>query len=47
LKNNYDITAREIADLCKQLDNDTGNWYDNRPLELEADRAIEYIYKTL
>lgn len=47
ISKNYDISAQEIATLCKELDNATGNWYDNRPLELEADRAIEYIYKTI
>jgi len=31
--------------LCKQLDNETGNWYTNRPLEVEADRAVEYAYR--
>ena len=41
----YPITAQEIAELCKQFDLETGNWYDNRPLEIEADRALEYIYK--
>ena len=41
----YPITAQEIAELCKQFDLETGNWYDNRPLETEADRALEYIYK--
>ena len=47
ISNDYDISAQEIAVLCKEFDNVTGNWYDNRPLELEADRAIEYIYKTI
>tara|TARA_R110000772_G_scaffold218161_1_gene328751 strand:+ start:2648 stop:3577 length:930 start_codon:yes stop_codon:yes gene_type:complete len=47
LKKSYDITAKEIADMCRELDNETGQWYDNRPLEREADRAIEYIYKNL
>lgn len=47
LKREYDITAKEIADMCRELDRDTGNWYDNRPLELEADRAIEYVFKNL
>lgn len=47
LKKNYDITAKEIATLVRELDNETGNWYDNRPLELEADRAIEYVYSKM
>jgi hypothetical protein len=45
IKNNYPITAKEIANMCKQLDNETGKWYDNRPLEKEADRAIEFVYR--
>lgn len=47
IKNNYPITSDEISVLCKQLDQETGNWYKNRPLTKEADRAIEYVYKKL
>jgi len=43
----HNITASEIANLCRELDNATGKWYDNRPLEKEADRAIEYVYRNL
>ena len=45
LQNKYPITSKEIADLCRELDAETGNWYANRPLEIEADRALEYAYK--
>jgi hypothetical protein len=45
IKKGYPITAREIAELCRQLDIDTGNWYTSRPLEVEADRAVEYAYR--
>jgi hypothetical protein len=45
LKNKYPITAQEIAQLCRELDMETGNWYENRPLEIEADRALEYAYR--
>ena len=45
LKNKYPITAQEIAQLCRELDIETGNWYENRPLEVEADRALEYAYR--
>lgn len=45
IKNGYPITAKQVADLCRQLDIDTGNWYTNRPLEVEADRAVEYAYR--
>ena len=45
VSNNYPITSNQIAELCKEIDNETGQWYDNRPLEKEADRAIEFVYK--
>lgn len=45
VESKYPITSREVAELCKQIDMETGNWYENRPLEVEADRAIDYIYK--
>jgi|TARA_B110000908_G_C10267965_1_gene466698 hypothetical protein len=45
VKRGYPITAVQVAELCKQFDVDNGNWYDNRPLDKEADRALEYIYR--
>lgn len=45
LKREYPITAKEIANLCSEFDKDNGNWYNSRPLELEADSALEYIYR--
>ena len=45
IKNNYPISAKEIAYLCRELDIDTGNWYEKRPLDKEAERALEYVYK--
>jgi hypothetical protein len=47
IKNQYPITANEISRLCRELDTETGNWYKNRPLDKEADRALEYVYKNL
>ena len=41
----YPITASQIVDLCRQFDLDTGNWYENRPMEVEANNALEYAYK--
>lgn len=41
----YPISATEIADMCREFDRETGNWYENRPLTVEADRALEYIYR--
>ena len=45
VKNNYPITCQEITTMCRELDQETGNWYENRPMEKEADRALEYVYK--
>ena len=41
----YPISATQIAQMCTELDVETGNWYENRPLDKEADRALEYIYR--
>lgn len=41
----YPITSIQIAQLCHEFDQENGNWYENRPLEVEADRALEYAYK--
>lgn len=40
----YPITASEIAQLCKEIDRDHGNWYKDRPFSVEAKRAIEYTF---
>jgi len=47
LEKEYPITASQIAELCKQFDIENGNWYENRPLEVEADRALEYAYRNV
>jgi len=47
IKRQYPITANEISKLCRELDMETGNWYKNRPLDKEADRALEYVYKNM
>lgn len=41
----YPITAKEIEDLCRAFDNDTGRWYENRAIEKEANNALEYVYR--
>ena len=41
----YPITASQIVKLCLQFDLETGNWYENRPMEVEANNALEYAYK--
>jgi hypothetical protein len=43
----YAITSDEVSQLCRQFDEETGNWYKNRPMDKEADRAIEYVYKNM
>lgn len=45
IKRQYPITSAEISKMCRELDTETGNWYENRPLDKEADRALEYVYK--
>jgi len=45
VKNKYAITSGEIAEIIRQLDMDTANIYQQRPLKNEADRAIEYAYR--
>lgn len=47
VKNGYPITSNEIAVLCREFDQDTGKWYENRPMQKEADRALEYVYKNM
>ena len=39
-------TCELIANLCSELDKETGNWYNNRPFQLEANSALEYIYRS-
>jgi hypothetical protein len=43
----YPITPDEISALARQIDDSTGGWYKNRPLELEAARAIEFSLRTV
>lgn len=45
VKRGYPLTADEIVSLCRQFDIDTGNWYENRPMDVEANNALEYAYK--
>ena len=47
IRRKYPITASEVSILCRQFDEDTGNWYKNRPLDKEADRALEYVYRNI
>lgn len=45
LQRGYPITAREIAWICSDLDNDTGNWYGKRDMVKEAERAIDFVFR--
>jgi len=47
VKRGYPIQTSEIVDLIKQLDGDTSRRYEKRPLDIEADRAVEYAYRNL
>ncbi len=41
----YPISAREVAGICSDLDNDTGGWYGKRDMVKEAERAINFVFK--
>ena len=47
VRREYPITAHEVAVLCRELDSETGNWYKGRSFDVEADRAIEFVYKNM
>lgn len=47
VKKGYPINESEIVQLVLQLDRDTSNRYQKRPLMTEAIRAIEYAYRTV
>jgi len=46
IRKGYPITAQEIANLCRELDRDTGSWYKNREMETEAARAITFTLRS-
>ena len=41
-RSGYPITPVEIANLCREIDTESGGWYKNRNLETESLRAIEF-----
>lgn len=45
IKKKYPINEFEISEMILQLDRDTANRYQKRPLNVEAGRAIEFAYK--
>lgn len=42
----YPITEQEIVQLTKDFDKMNGNWYEKRPLKIEARRAINFVLST-
>lgn len=47
VKKKYPISAEQIARMCSELDAETGNWYENRPLTREAGGALEWAYQNI
>ena len=47
IKSSYPINSQTIVGLIKQLDSETSNRYGTRPLDVEADRAIEFAYRNV
>jgi hypothetical protein len=45
VKKGYPLTVNQLVDLIKQIDADTSRKYQHRPLEVEANNALEYAYK--
>jgi hypothetical protein len=45
IKDQYPITANEIESMIRSIDADNGGWYKNRPIALEAQRAITYAMR--
>jgi len=46
IRREYPISAKEIVHMVLQLDKETSNRYNNRALDLEANRAIEFAYRS-
>ena len=47
IKREYPITAFQVEQLIRELDNESSRKYENRNLVIEADRAIEYAYRNI
>jgi len=39
----YPIRVDEIVTLVREFDKETGDWYKNRPLDVEATRALDFV----
>lgn len=47
IKNKYPIRSDQIASMIRDLDRDTSRLYQKRPLNAEAERAIEFAHKSI
>lgn len=47
LKRGYPITADQVAGICREFDRETGNWYEKRPMKLEAQSALNYALRVV
>jgi len=47
IRDGYAITSDEIVGLIRELDMETSQRYTKRPLNVEADRALEFAYRKL
>jgi hypothetical protein len=47
IKRGYPITSEEVETLVREVDRETGGWYKNRPVRLEAQRAIDFALRSV
>lgn len=47
MNKSYPISSQQIADLCREFDREVSNQYQNRSLEKEAEKALEYAYRNI
>ena len=45
IRRGYPITVNELVQLMREIDLATGNWYADRPIEVEAQRAIDFVLR--
>ena len=45
IKRDYPISAFEVEDLCRELDNDAGGIYSDRAINKEAENAVNFAMK--
>ena len=47
VKSGYAITENEIVNIIRELDMETAQRYQDRPLQTEASRALEFAYRNM